>query len=77
MLEEVLQHLNNWFLVPDGIHSGEFTVQDGGPLLGEPRASQAGRDGQLFARSYWRWCCGRPTESDPFAKPEGMSLSRR
>ena len=47
------------------------------PLLGEPRASQAGRDGQLFARSYWRWCCGRPTESDPFAKPEGMSLSRR
>ena len=33
MLEEVLQHLNNWFLVPDGIHSGEFTVQDGGITL--------------------------------------------
>lgn len=30
MLEEVLRHLNNWFLVPDGIHSGEFIVQDGG-----------------------------------------------
>lgn len=29
MLEQVLQHINNWFLVPDGIHSGEFTVQDG------------------------------------------------
>lgn len=29
MLEEVLRHLNNWFLVPDGIHSGEFIVQDG------------------------------------------------
>ena len=29
MLEEVLQSLNNWFLVPDGIHTGEFTVQDG------------------------------------------------
>ena len=29
MLEEVLQHLNNWFLVPDGIHTGEFIVQDG------------------------------------------------
>ncbi len=27
MLEEVLQSLNNWFLVPDGIHTGEFTVQ--------------------------------------------------
>ena len=33
MLEEVLQHLNNWFLVPDGIHTGEFTVQDGGITL--------------------------------------------
>lgn len=29
MLETVLQHLNNWFLVPDGVHAGEFTVQDG------------------------------------------------
>ena len=28
MLEQVLQHLNNWFLVPGGIHAGEFTVQD-------------------------------------------------
>ena len=33
MLEQVLQHLNNWFLVPDGIHSGEFTAQDGGITL--------------------------------------------
>lgn len=33
MLEQVLQHLNNWFLVPDGIHTGEFTVQDGGITL--------------------------------------------
>lgn len=29
MLEQVLKHLNNWFLVPDGIHSDTFTVQDG------------------------------------------------
>lgn len=29
MLETVLRHLNNWFLVPDGVHAGEFTVQDG------------------------------------------------
>lgn len=27
MLETVLQNLNNWFLVPDGVHAGEFTVQ--------------------------------------------------
>ncbi|ANU42190.1 hypothetical protein ADH75_02975 [Flavonifractor plautii] len=33
MLEEVLQHLNNWFLVPEGIHAGEFTVQDGSITL--------------------------------------------
>lgn len=33
MLEQVLQHLNNWFLVPGGIHAGEFTVQDGGITL--------------------------------------------
>lgn len=29
MLEAVLQNLNNWFLVPDGVHAGEFTVQGG------------------------------------------------
>ena len=44
--------------------------------MGEPRASQAGRDGQLFARSYWRWCCGRPTESDPFAKLDQVGVGK-
>ena len=29
MLETVLQNLNNWCLVPDGVHAGEFTVQGG------------------------------------------------
>ena len=29
MLETVLQNLNNWFLVPDDVHAGEFTVQGG------------------------------------------------
>lgn len=29
MLETVLQNLNNWFLVPDGVHAGEVTVQGG------------------------------------------------
>lgn len=33
MLEEILRHLNNWFLVPDGIHPGTYTVQDGGMTL--------------------------------------------
>ena len=29
MLETGLLNLNNWFLVPDGVHAGEFTVQGG------------------------------------------------
>ena len=31
MLEQVLQHLNNWFLV--GIHEGTFTVENGSIAL--------------------------------------------
>ncbi len=33
MLEDVLRYLKNWFLVPDGIHSGTFTVENGGITL--------------------------------------------
>ena len=33
MLEQVLMHLKNWFLVPGGIHSGTFTIKDGGVTL--------------------------------------------
>ena len=33
MLEQILKHLNNWFLVADGVHTGTFTVQDGGVTL--------------------------------------------
>lgn len=29
MLEQVLQHLNNWFLTADGVHTGTFSVQGG------------------------------------------------
>lgn len=29
MLEQVLSYLRNWFVVPDGIHSGTFTVEGG------------------------------------------------
>lgn len=29
MLESVLRHLKNWFLVPDGIHHGTFVVKEG------------------------------------------------
>ncbi len=33
MLEDVLRYLKNWFLVPDGIHSEQFTVENGGIAL--------------------------------------------
>ena len=33
MLEQVLTHLNNWFLVPGGIHEGTYTIEDGGITL--------------------------------------------
>lgn len=29
MLDEVCGYLNNWFLVPDGVHAGNYTVTDG------------------------------------------------
>ena len=33
MLEQVLMHLKNWFLVPGGIHEGTYTIDDGGITL--------------------------------------------
>ena len=29
MLEQILSHLNNWFLVADGVHQDEYTITDG------------------------------------------------
>lgn len=29
MLENVLSHLKNWFLIPDGVHGGIYTIQNG------------------------------------------------
>jgi len=42
MLENVLRHLNNWFLLPGGIHPGIYTIEGGSltlPFL---------QDGQYF-----------------------------
>lgn len=33
MLEQILMHLNNWFLVPDGVHEDAYTIEDGGIAL--------------------------------------------
>ena len=30
MITEVLQHLHNWFLAPNGAHEGTYTVENGG-----------------------------------------------
>ncbi len=33
MLEEVLRHLNNWFLAPGGIHTDSYAVENGALTL--------------------------------------------
>ena len=33
MLEQVLMHLNNWFLVPGGIHEDAYKIKDGSIAL--------------------------------------------
>lgn len=33
MLEQILMHLNNWFLVHGGIHEGTYTIEDGSIAL--------------------------------------------
>lgn len=33
MLEEILMHLNNWFLVPNGVHEDTYEIKDGGIVL--------------------------------------------
>ena len=33
MLEQVLMNIRNWFTVKGGIHSGTFTIKDGGVTL--------------------------------------------
>ena len=33
MLEEILMHLHNWFVVEGGVHAGKFSIKDGGIAL--------------------------------------------
>ena len=33
MLEEILMHLNNWYVAPDGIHAGEYSIAGGSITL--------------------------------------------
>ena len=33
MLEQILTHLNNWFLVPEGVHEDTYEIKDGGIVL--------------------------------------------
>lgn len=42
MLEQVLTYIKNWFVAPNGVHRGTYTIQDGGIVL--PFL----RDGQYF-----------------------------
>lgn len=58
MLEAVLKHLNNWFVSPDGIHQGTFTIEDGSIDLSEFLL-----DGQLFR------ICGSVFNDGVYANP--------
>ena len=50
MLEQVLTHLHNWFIVPNGIYHGTYTIQDGGITLPFLRNGQYFRIvGSLFS----------------------------
>lgn len=33
MLEEILMHLHNWFVVSDGVHTGKYSIEGGGIAL--------------------------------------------
>lgn len=33
MLENVLSHLKNWFLIPDGVHGGTYTIENSTLIL--------------------------------------------
>lgn len=33
MLTEILKHLNNWFVMPDGVRTGEYSISDGEIVL--------------------------------------------
>ena len=43
MMGSVLSHLHNWFVAPDGVHEGTFTIEDGSIDL-----SDFLKDGQFF-----------------------------
>lgn len=33
MLEQILTYLNNWFIVPGGVHYGDYSIENGGITL--------------------------------------------
>lgn len=43
MLNELLEHLRNWFLAPGGIHAGTYTIRDGSIALPFLQAGQCYR----------------------------------
>lgn len=40
MLEQVLMHLNNWFLIPDGVYEDTYVIQDGDITLPSLQSGQ-------------------------------------
>lgn len=65
MLEQVLAHLKNWFLLPDGVHPGTYTIENGGITLPFLQAGQYFRIlGSVFNDGLYRYGDDMPALQD-------------
>lgn len=56
MLESVLMHLKNWFVVDDGVHTGTFTIKNGALPLSFLQTGQYYRIcGSIFNDGLHKW----------------------
>lgn len=59
MLEQLLMHLNNWFLLPDGVHAGTYSVEQGSITLPFLQNGQYFRIvGSVFNDGLYQYPCG-------------------
>lgn len=65
MLEQVLTYMKNWFVAPNGVHRGTYTIQDGGIALPFLRDGQYFRImGSVFNDGLHRYGADMPTLED-------------
>lgn len=65
MLAEILEHLNNYFIVPDGKHVGEFEISNGGIALSFLEENQYYRIvGSMFNDGVYKYAVAEDTLTD-------------